>query len=135
MAPKAKSTRKSRSERADIILPVSRLHRHLKKAQIAKRISAAAPVYCGGALEYLVAELLELAGNIAKENNKKRINPRHVLLAIRNDSEFSALLSDVTIPSSGVVPNIHPNLAKPKAEIVRTRQWKDYLPPIVPEFE
>ena len=35
-------------------------------------------VYLTGVLEYLAAELMELAGNAAKEVNKKRITPRHV---------------------------------------------------------
>ena len=81
--------------------------RCLHTLQYASRIGAGAPVYLAAVLEYLAAEILELAGNAARDNKKTRIIPRHIQLAVRNDEELSKLLSGVTIASGGVLPNIH----------------------------
>lgn len=58
-------------------------------------------------LEYLTAEVAELAGEISKQNKRARIIPRHILLAIRKDEELNYLLRDVMIACGGVENNIH----------------------------
>ena len=70
-------------------------------------MGAGAPVYLAAVLEYLCAEILELAGNAARDNKKSRIVPRHITLAVKNDEELNRLLGGVTIASGGVLPNIH----------------------------
>ena len=109
----AKSGSKSRSSKAGLQFPVGRIHRYLKGS--APRIGAGAPVYLAAVLEYLCAEILELAGNAARDNKKSRIIPRHVQLAIRNDEELNKLLGGVTIASGGVLPNIH-TVLRPKSK-------------------
>lgn len=96
-----------RSEKAGVIFPVSRLARFMRTQRIANRIGAGAPVYLAAVLEYLCAEVLELAGNAARDNKKTRIIPRHILLAIRNDEELNKLFHNITISQGGVLPNIH----------------------------
>jgi len=81
--------------------------RYLRNQRAAARIGAGAPVYLAAVLEYLAAEILELAGNAARDNKKSRIIPRHIQLAVRNDEELNKLLSGVTIANGGVLPNIH----------------------------
>lgn len=97
----------SRSAKAGLQFPVGRIARFMKVGRFAERIGAGAPVYMAAVLEYLAAEVLELAGNAARDNKKTRIVPRHIQLAIRNDEELNKLLSNTTIASGGVLPNIH----------------------------
>lgn len=108
---KAKTTSSkavSKSSRAGLQFPVGRVGRLLRHAHYTERVGAGAPVYLAAVLEYLAAEVLELAGNAAKDNKKTRIVPRHILLAIRNDEELNKLLSNTTIAEGGVLPNIGP---------------------------
>ena len=105
----------SRSSKAGLQFPVGRVARYLKKGKYAERVGAGAPVYLAAVLEYLAAEVLELAGNAARDNKKNRIIPRHIQLAIRNDEELSKLLGTVTIASGGVLPNIHSVLLPKKS--------------------
>lgn len=106
----------SRSDKAGLQFPVGRIHRFLRRGNYAQRIGSGAPVYMAAVLEYLTAEILELAGNAAADNKKKTISPRHLQLAIRNDEELNKLLRDVTIASGGVLPNIHSVLLPKKGK-------------------
>ena len=99
-------TQKSRSKRAGLQFPVGRIHRHLRKGNFATRIGSGAPVYLAAVIEYLTAEILELAGNAARDNKKARIIPRHLQLAIRNDEELNQVFAGITISQGGVLPNI-----------------------------
>ncbi|KAM5588559.1 putative histone H2A.3 [Rosa sericea] len=103
----------SRSSKAGLQFPVGRIARFLKSGKYAERVGAGAPVYLAAVLEYLAAEVLELAGNAARDNKKTRIVPRHIQLAVRNDEELGRLLGSVTIANGGVLPNIH-NMLLPK---------------------
>ncbi|KAJ8418283.1 hypothetical protein AAFF_G00139920 [Aldrovandia affinis] len=111
---KKKATKLSRSSRAGVIFPVGRMMRYLRAWTHKYRISMGAPVYMAAVIEYLAAEILELAGNAARDNRKSRITPRHIKLAVANDEELNQLLRGVTISNGGVLPRIHPELLSKK---------------------
>ncbi|KAF6991199.1 hypothetical protein CFC21_008310 [Triticum aestivum] len=114
----------TRSVKAGLQFPVGRIGRYLKKGRYAQRVGSGAPVYLAAVLEYLAAEVLELAGNAAKDNKKTRIIPRHLLLAVRNDQELGRLLAGVTIAHGGVIPNINSVLLPKKSPAAAEKEAK-----------
>mmetsp|Transcript_41245 Transcript_41245/g.114834 ORF Transcript_41245/g.114834 Transcript_41245/m.114834 type:complete len:188 (+) Transcript_41245:85-648(+) len=103
--------------RAGLQFPVYRFAKALRKGGYAKRLAPGGAIYLTAVVEYVTAEILELAGNAAKDQNKKRIIPRHIQLAIRNDEELNKYMSNVTITGGGVIPNIHSQLLPRKAPV------------------
>ena len=78
-------------------------------------MGAVSPVYLAYVIEYLCAEILELAGNAARDNKKIRIVPFHITLVVNNDEGINKLLGVVTIAYCGVLPNNHAVLLPKKS--------------------
>ena len=103
-AGKSKKNPLSRTLKAGLSFPVGRIHRMLKKSVCANnRVGATSAVYFAAILEYLTAEVLELAGLICGNQSFKRITPRHICLAIKGDEELNNLIR-ATISQGGVFP-------------------------------
>ncbi|XP_041038163.1 histone H2A-beta, sperm-like isoform X3 [Carcharodon carcharias] len=102
---KARSKARSRSSRAGLQFPVGRVHRLLRKGNYAERVGAGAPVYLAAVLEYLTAEILELAGNAARDNKKTRIIP----------SRQRASRPEGKLPASSWRPKLPARALQPRA--------------------
>ena len=110
MSVRGKTTRAknvTKSTRCDLVFPVGRVTRYIKKGRYAGSVGVGAGIFTAAVLEYLTNEILMLAGNAATEHKKKTIVPRHLTLAIRNDEELAKLTCMVTIAEGGVLPNVH----------------------------
>ena len=98
--------RVSSSTKSGLVFPVGRVGRLLRMKFGKGRIGSGAPVYLSAVLEYLCAEMLELAGYAAKDEKRTRITPRNIFFAVEHDEELHNLMGGVVIPHSGVVPTL-----------------------------
>ena len=89
-----------------LIFPEGRLHRHLREGRYAGRVSRKAASAMAATLEFLVAEVLEVAGSAMREAKMRTLRARHITLAIRRDEELHHLCRDSTIAKGGVLPYI-----------------------------
>jgi histone H2A len=95
----AKGVRLTASAKATVIFPVQRVYKLLKKTRL--RVSKKAAVYMAAVLEYLCSEVMHVAGEYSKKDQRKRIVPRDILQGIKEDAEFEKLLANIVVPDSG----------------------------------
>ena len=87
----------SLSIRAGVTFPIRRIFRKLKK-RTHLRIWIKAAVYTAAVLQYVVSEILDLAGTITKRFKKKIIKPSHINNALRCDEELDKLTGNAILP-------------------------------------
>jgi histone H2A len=113
MEKKARKPTQSKSAKAGLLMPVARLNTVMKKAGGAKRVGGSAPVYATAVLEYLLTELLELAGNTTMKAKRKRILPEDISLAVRSDEDLSKLLRGFSCCTGDKLTNVAKALVPP----------------------
>lgn len=79
----------SKSQRAGLTFPVARINRFMKCNSGMKRIGGSAPVYMTAVIEYMTAEIMQLAGNAALGQGRKTVTPDDLTGALRSDADFA----------------------------------------------
>ena len=101
------------SGKAGVIFPVGRLARMIRRSH-AKRSGVSAGVFMAAVLEYLCAEILEIAGDHCLASKRRTIQPKNINLAIRSDNELSKLVAHSTMYQGGVLSNVDSRLLPKK---------------------
>lgn len=70
------------------------------------------------------AEILELAGNAARDNKKGRVTPRHILLAVANDEELNQVWGSPAYPPPRMLV-IHSG--DPGEAVVAVKTWRSFF--------
>ncbi|MFD9825559.1 histone-like protein [Streptomyces violascens] len=89
-------------------LPKPALIKRSMQQRTRLRISKDAAVATGAAVGYILSEVIEGAGNVAAEEGKKKIAPRHIGIAIRKDEELAALGRSWLIRPGGAAGHLKP---------------------------
>nr|XP_056702966.1 histone H2A-beta, sperm-like [Euleptes europaea] len=87
----------SRSGRAGLIFPVGRIERFLRTGDYAERIGSGSSVYMAAVLQYLTYDIVDIAGNIAANDHRRRIAPRHLHETISCDADLQQLLGGIIL--------------------------------------
>ncbi len=87
----------SRSVKAGLLWPISRVHKRVLDAKNGRRVSAGAPVYVAAALQKIASELLAAAAAECTKAGRKRITPADLLTGIRADQELNKLTAGLTV--------------------------------------
>jgi histone H2A len=83
----------TKSQKAGLIFPVARINRFMKRNSGTKRMGGSAPVYMTAVLEYVTAEIMELAGNGTKKAGRKTVTPDDLTSALRGDIDLAKVFA------------------------------------------
>lgn len=79
----------------------------LLRRHLSLRIGDGAPVYLAAVLEYITAEILELAGNLCLSQKMVTVMPRHVKDSVVDDEELHRLMSHLHMVLPGFKDQKH----------------------------
>ena len=95
-----------KEKRAGISFPVTRIKRYMTKMRANKTVRDTAAVFLSAVLEYLCAEVTDLAGNMALDDNKKTFNQKHLFKALESDHQLTKVFNGL-IHEGGVKQTVN----------------------------
>jgi hypothetical protein len=119
-----------RSAKAGLIFPVARADKLIRQYRPSirgkrGRVSLTAPIYIAGVVEYLTAEVLDIAGSITKDHKKKRITPEMIRKAFEGDPDLHRTIgSNTYISGSGESCLMHYKLRNIIAKNIERKKLK-----------
>lgn len=124
-ADKAMKAEKPTADKLKLVFNIQTVDELIVALSHQDRKGSTAGIYLTGVLEYLIAELIELAGRASKEDadSDQMMTQRHVKLAIINDEELNKLFADVFL-AGGVRPDIHQYLMTAKSPSKKAKKTK-----------
>lgn len=118
-----KKPTQSKSAKAGLTFPVARINRYMKINSDMKRIGGSAPVYMTAVVEYITAEVLELAGNATKKVGRKTVTPDDLTVAVRGDIDLAKMFSGNGVFVGDKIKNISKAIAY--TPVVKTKKAAD----------
>lgn len=111
----SKSGQTTRAMKAGLTVPPSRVNRAMKLRSGLKRVGGTAPVYMAAVMEYLAAEILEVACNSTTKAKRKRVTPEDVSMALRSDADLQKVCGGFALYTGDKLEEIAKSLApKPR---------------------
>ncbi|NXS65708.1 H2AX protein, partial [Pandion haliaetus] len=120
---KAKKSHSSRSSRAGLLFPVSRVDRQLRRGHFAERFGARALIYLAAVLQWVTHKTMDMAGKISKRSKQQCISPSHLQMAVQKSSVLKQLLQGGVPRRSGrAVPPSKPVASLPKKKTTKSKK-------------
>ena len=89
--------RENQSALAGLTFPIPRVTKKIRQAFPKNRVGKYSSIFLTAVLEYITAEILEVAGNISLDESKKRITTDYIKKGINNDKELTNIFSRIGI--------------------------------------
>ncbi|CAJ1968175.1 unnamed protein product [Cylindrotheca closterium] len=129
------------NKKCGLVLPVARIQQQLEEnvQKVADddgiepmEVEPSAGVMLTAVAEYLVAEVMELAGNQAMDNSRKHINSMDICYAIANDNENGGGLAKCFVDDNESVENYARTTAATVQELPEPRPMLQTIRPPIP---